>query len=201
MNTPADDKYLIKPNTRWQNVIIVTSVLIPIVVAILIYLPGSARLALIDVSILPHLNGMLNTATAACLLVSLLAILNKKIQLHKNANITAFALSALFLISYVTYHYMAAPTLFGDTDHNGLLSEAEKEATGATRTAYIILLLTHIVLAAAVVPLVLFSMYFSLSGQFAKHKRLSRFTWPVWFYVAVTGVIVYLMIKPFYFHP
>ena len=196
MSFPSQ-KPLLQPNTRWQNVIILVSVLIPVVVAVLIYLPSSARVELIDPTFLPHMNGLLNSATALCLLVSLAAILNKKPVLHKNANLTAFGLSAVFLVSYVVYHYTAVPTLYGDTNHDGLLTDIEKAAAPA-RGAYIALLLSHILLAVAVVPLVLFSMYFSFTGQFAKHKRLSRFTWPVWFYVAVTGVIVYWMIRPYY---
>jgi len=192
-----EPKALIKPNTRWQNVLIIISVLIPIVVAILIYLPPSARVELMDVHVLPHLNGMLNTATAIALLVSLGAILTKRPNTHKNANFIAFGLSAIFLVCYVLYHYSAAPTLYGDLNHDGILTDLEK-ANAPYRGLYVGLLLSHIVLAVAVVPLVLFSMYYSLSGQFAKHKRLSRFTWPVWFYVAVTGVIVYLMIRPYY---
>ena len=188
----------IRPNTRWQNVIIVTSVLIPVVVAILIYLPDTARIADFDVSFLPHLNAALNSATALCLALSLWAILTQRVQTHKLANMTAFVLSATFLISYVIYHYAATHTLYGDLNHDGLLSDTEKAAAGSMRTIYFLLLISHILLAAAVVPLVLFSMYYSLSAQFAKHKKLSRYTWPVWFYVAVTGVIVYAMISPFY---
>jgi len=191
-------KHLIEPNTRWQNVIITASVLIPVVVAILIYLPNNARLSFMQVGFLPHLNGILNSATAFSLVISLIAIGQRNLEAHKIANLTAFFLSSIFLISYVVYHYTAPPTTFGDTDHDGILSEIERSAVGGLRTAYLILLLSHIILAVAVVPFVLFSMYYSLSGQFSKHKKLSRFTWPVWFYVAVTGVIVYLLIRPYY---
>jgi putative membrane protein len=195
-----ETSYPLKPNTRWQNVIIVTSVLVPIVVAILIYLPSSARINLLDVSFLPHLNAILNTATAICLAISLIAILDEKVKIHKLANTSAFFISALFLVSYITYHYTAAPTVFGDTDHNGILSEAERVAAGSSRTLYVGVLLSHILLAAIVLPFVLFSMFYSLSGQIERHKRLSRITWPIWFYVAVSGVIVYGMISPFYNH-
>jgi putative membrane protein len=194
----SNDKYIIQPNSRWQNTIIVVSVLIPLVVAVLIYLPPSARLDLLEVGILPHINGMLNSATAVCLLISLFAVKSGRLQVHKVANLSAFFLSALFLVSYVLYHYLSIPTVFGDTDHDGILSEVERATAGGARNTYILLLLSHIVLAAAVVPLVLFSMYYSLSGQIARHKKLSRFTWPVWFYVAVTGVVVYILIRPYY---
>lgn len=193
----SDYARAIEPNSRWQNVIIITSVLIPIVVAILIYLPYDARISSLDVSFLPHLNAFLNSATALCLVLSLWAILNKKIRIHKMANITAFTLSAIFLVSYVIYHYAAPPTLYGDSNHDGLLSEAER-AAATGRGMYVGLLLSHILLAAGVVPLVLFSMYYSLSGQFSKHRRISRITWPIWFYVAVTGVVVYALIRPYY---
>ncbi len=189
---------LLAPNTRWQNVIIVTSVLIPIVVAILLYLPYDARIEGLDVSFLPHLNAILNTATAVSLSVSLWAILRGNIATHKLANTTAFFLSSIFLVSYVVYHYATPPTYFGDADFNGMLTDAEKAAAGTGRTVYVSLLLLHILAAAVVVPFVLFSMYYSLSGQFAKHKKLSRITWPVWFFVAVSGVVVYLLIRPYY---
>jgi putative membrane protein len=189
---------LIQPNSRWQNVIIALSIVIPVLVAVLIYLPVSARIADLNTRFLPYLNAWLNSATALALIISLIAIVNNNVRVHRMANSIAFGISALFLVSYVIYHYTTEPTPFGDSDFNGILSETEKTAIGSERVIYLMLLLSHIALATVVVPFVLFSMYYSLSGQFDKHKRLSRFTWPLWFYVSVSGVLVYYMIEPYY---
>jgi putative membrane protein len=98
--------------------------------------------------------------------------------------VTAFVLSSFFLISYVTYHYQAAPTTFG--------------GEGTIKMIYYFILITHIILAAIIVPLVLLSVYFAVSAQYVRHKKVSRWTFPLWLYVAVTGVVVYLMISPYY---
>jgi putative membrane protein len=100
--------------------------------------------------------------------------------------LSAFSISCIFLVSYVAYHFQAAPTKFG--------------GTGIVKGIYYFLLLTHIVLAAVVVPFVLFSLYFALTKQIARHKKVVKYTFPIWLYVAVTGVIVYLMISPYYIH-
>jgi len=188
----------IAPSLRLRNLIIIVSILIPVVVAVLIYLPQSARLSDLDVSFLPHLNALLNSATALALIVSLVAIKRGNRVLHQLANQSAILLSVLFLVCYVVYHYTAPSTMYGDGNGDKVLDSAEAMAVAGTRSIYLVLLLSHIVLATVVIPFVLFSTYFSLSGQFEKHKKLSRFTWPIWFYVAATGVIVYWFISPYY---
>ncbi len=110
----------------------------------------------------------------------------------------AFCLSSLFLISYVIYHYHGPQTKYGDIDHNLALDAAEIAAVGFTRTIYYIILFTHIILAAVVVPFVLFAIYFGISNQLGKHVKIVKWTFPIWLYVAVTGVIIYLMISPYY---
>jgi len=112
--------------------------------------------------------------------------------------LTAFFLSGLFLLSYVTYHYLATESKFGDTNHDGSVDELELAAAGTIRYVYYFILLTHIVLSIAIVPMVLFTVYRSFSGQFEKHKKLARFTFPLWLYVSITGVVVYLLIAPYY---
>jgi len=112
--------------------------------------------------------------------------------------LAAMVLSILFLISYIGHHLFAGETRFGDLDHDGLLSDSEKTAAGSLRIIYYVLLGTHIPLAAIILPFILFSAYRALTGEFDKHKKLVRITWPVWFYVALTGVIVYWMISPYY---
>ena len=112
--------------------------------------------------------------------------------------LTAMALSVLFLVSYICHHLFAGETKYGDLDHNGMLSMDETMRAGAVRMFYFIILITHIPLAAIILPVILFTAYRSMIGEFARHKKLARITWPIWFYVAVTGVVVYFMISPYY---
>jgi len=147
---------------------------------------------------LPLLNAILNGSCSVLLIFSLIAIKRKNIQLHKKLNLTAFVLSALFLISYVTAHYFIPDTKYGDLDHDGIMSATEKAAVSGIKPVYLIILLTHIFFAVAVLPLVLLSFYYGLTDQRAKHRKLTRFSYPIWLYVTVSGVVVYLMISPFY---
>lgn len=147
---------------------------------------------------LPKLNAVLNGTCSLLLICSLIAIKNKKIAIHKKLNLSAFALSSLFLISYVTAHYFIPDTRYGDLNHNGILEDLEKAAVSGIKPFYLILLLSHILLAVAVLPMVLLSFYYGLSDQRDKHRRLTRFSYPVWLYVTISGVLVYLMISPYY---
>ena len=147
---------------------------------------------------LPTLNAVLNGLCSMLLILSLLAIKNKNIALHKKLNLTAFALCSLFLISYVTAHYFIPDTKYGDIDHDGIMSAAESAAVSVTKPIYVIILLSHIFLAAAVLPLILLSFYYGLTDQRQKHKKLTRFSYPIWLYVTITGVVVYLMINKYY---
>ena len=147
---------------------------------------------------LPKLNAVLNGSCSILLLVSLYFIKQRNITMHKRVNIAAFCLSSLFLVSYILFHWMAPETKFGDVDGNGIATDAEKAAVGGIRYVYYVILITHIVLAALVLPLILMSFYRGLQMQVEKHKKLVRWTFPIWLYVTVTGVIVYLMISPYY---
>jgi putative membrane protein len=147
---------------------------------------------------LPAMNAIINACCSLLLISSYLAIRKKNITLHKKLNLTAFCLSALFLLSYVTVHYFIPDTKFGDLNHNQIIDPEEKVQISSIRPFYLFLLLSHILLAAIVLPLVLISFYFGLSGQNEKHKKIVRFSFPIWLYVTITGVIVYLMISPYY---
>ena len=151
-----------------------------------------------DVHLFAKINAGINTAVALLLIAGLLSVKQKKYLLHKRIMMTAMLMSILFLASYICHHLFAGETRFGDTDHNGIVTEAEKALVSKTRIIYYILLGTHIPLAGLILPFILFTAYRSLIGEFAKHKKLARITWPVWFYVAVTGVAVYWMISPYY---
>lgn len=137
-----------------------------------------------DVHIFARINATINSIVAILLLVGFFAVKMKKYLLHKRIMLTAIVLSSLFLISYICHHLLAEETKFG--------------GTGTTRYIYYFILGTHIVLAGIILPLILFTAYHALIGEYNKHKKLVRITWPVWFYVAVTGVAVYWMICPYY---
>lgn len=147
---------------------------------------------------LPKLNAILNGTCSVLLVFSLIAIKQRKIELHKKLNITAFVLSALFLVSYVTAHYFIPDTKYGDSNHDGLMSPEESALVGGIKPLYLVLLLSHIFLAVVVLPMVLLSFYYGLTDQREKHRKLTRFSYPVWLYVTITGVLVYWMISPYY---
>ena len=150
----------------------------------------------------PHLfataNAWINSTVAILLLAGLMAIMNKKYMLHRRIMIAAIILSICFLLSYICHHLFAGETKFGDLDHNGIVSETEKAAAGSERIIYYILLATHIPLAGIILPFILFTAYRAATGDYYRHRKLARITWPIWMYVAVTGVIIYWMIRPYY---
>ncbi len=147
---------------------------------------------------LPMVNAILNGTCSVLLIFSLLAIKKRNIPLHRKLNLTSLLLSSLFLICYVTAHYFIPDTKYGDVDHNGMLDAAESAAVSGIKPVYLVILLSHIFLAVIVFPMVLLSFYYGLSDQREKHKKLTRFSYPIWLYVTITGVVVYLMISPYY---
>lgn len=151
-----------------------------------------------DVHLFAKANAIINSCVAVLLVAALIMVKQKKYVLHRNLMMVAMVLSILFLVSYICHHLFAGETRFGDLNHDGILDETEKAAAGSSRMIYYILLGTHIPLAGIILPFILFAAYRGLTGEFDKHKKLVRITWPVWFYVAVTGVIIYWMISPFY---
>ncbi|HQW00647.1 MAG TPA: DUF420 domain-containing protein [Bacteroidia bacterium] len=136
------------------------------------------------VSFLPKMNAFLNGGTTILLLFSLYFIRRKNIAMHKKLNITACALSTVFLLSYVTFHSFGVETKF--------------PVDNPMRPVYLTILITHIILAAVVLPLVLLSLYRGLTNQVSSHKKITRWSYPIWLYVTITGVVVYLMISPYY---
>ncbi len=137
-----------------------------------------------DVHLFAKANAIINSLVAVLLLAGLLTAKRKSYVLHKKIMLSAIMLSVLFLLSYIGHHLLAGETKFG--------------GTGNIKTLYYFILITHIPLAAIILPFILFTAYRGLTGEYEKHKKLVRITWPVWFYVAVTGVVVYLMISPYY---
>ncbi len=151
-----------------------------------------------DVHVFAKTNAIINSIVAVLLLAGLFTVKQKKYELHKKIMLTAISLSVLFLLSYIAHHLLAGDTKYGDVNHDGIVSLDEKTLAGNLRMVYYFILLTHIPLAAIILPFILFTAYRALTGEYDKHKKLVRITWPVWFYVAVTGVVVYLMISPYY---
>ncbi len=137
-----------------------------------------------DVHLFAKANAIINSCVAVLLVAALAAVKAKKYVLHKNLMLTAMFLSIFFLVSYICHHLFAGETKFG--------------GDGTEKMIYYIILFTHIPLAGIILPFILFSAYRAMTGEFDKHKKLVRITWPIWFYVAVTGVIVYWMISPYY---
>lgn len=147
---------------------------------------------------LPMLNAFLNGSCSVLLIASLWAIKKRNIELHKKLNLTAFLLSSLFLISYVTAHYVIPDTKFGDVNHNEVLEQTELALVSGIRPIYLVILLSHIFLAVIVLPMILLSFYYALKDDRVKHKKITRFSYPIWLYVTITGVVVYTMISPYY---
>lgn len=151
-----------------------------------------------DKHIFALINALLNATVALALVAALVKIKQKKYQAHKNLMLLALVLSVLFLVTYIAHHLFAGEAKFGDTDFDGMVSPAEAAAVGNLRPLYLVVLSTHILLAATSLPFILFTAYRGLTGEYEDHKRKARFMWPIWFYVAITGPLVYMMIKPYY---
>lgn len=167
--------------SKYRVWIWVISILIPVVVALLfmIRIPNVAPL-----SFLPPIYATINGITALLLLIAYIAIRNKNIRLHKQLMKISIGLSLIFLVLYVAYHMTSDPTPYG--------------GEGAIRFIYYFILITHIMLSIGIIPLVLISYVRAISNLFVEHKKIARYTFPIWMYIAVTGVIVYLMISPYY---
>jgi putative membrane protein len=171
---------------KFLPLIITAAVAIPVVVAILAFMPKIDFPEGFDVYKLPALNAVINGSTFLILIFALSAIKKGNVALHKRLMTTAIVLSLVFLISYVLFHAATEQTKYG--------------GEGAMRTVYFIILITHILLAIAIVPLVLISYVRAISEKFDRHKKIARITLPIWLYVTFTGVVVYLMIAPYYPH-
>lgn len=177
---------LVGNEARVKGWIIAISVIIPLAVAVLIFMPSKIDLGVEWVYFLPHLNAVINTAATIALIVGLVFIKKGNVPFHQASMTVAFVLGAIFLVSYVIYHAAAESTTFG--------------GEGAIRSVYYFLLLTHIVLAAVALFPILFAYYYGYTDQRVKHRKVVKFAYPIWLYVTITGVVVYLMISPYYLH-
>lgn len=186
-----------KKDKTARVIIYTVSIIVFITVAVLSRVKLNVNLGF-DVHIFAVINAIINSLVAVLLLIGLMAAKQKNYLLHKRIMLTAIVLSILFLLSYIAHHLLSGDTKFGDLNHDGMLDVEEKLQVGNTRFMYLILLLTHIPLAAIILPFILFTAYRALIGEYDKHKKIVRVTWPIWFYVAVSGVLVYWMISPYY---
>jgi putative membrane protein len=182
----AKGNSLLENEGKVKGWLIAISVIIPVVVAILIFMPAKLDLGADWVYFLPHLNAVINSAATVALIAGLVFIKKGNIQYHRASMTVAFGLGAIFLVAYVIYHAAAESTTFG--------------GEGFIRGIYYFLLLTHIVLAAVALFPILFAYYYGYTDQREKHRKIVKFAYPIWLYVTVTGVMVYLMISPYYNH-
>lgn len=171
--------------SKFKTPIILVSIIIPIAVAILFSVKLKDFGIIVEpLSFLPPIYAAINGLTAVLLIAAVISIKNGNRKLHEKLMTSAIACSVVFLVMYVAYHLTAESTKFG--------------GEGIIRTVYFIILISHIALSVIIIPFVLFTYARALSGNFERHKKLARITFPLWLYVAVTGVIVYLMISPYY---
>lgn len=166
---------------KYKKLIIALSIVIPVAVAALFGIP---KIKGVDTHFLPPIYASINGLTAVFLITALIAIKNKKQKLHENLMNVSIGLSVSFLLMYIAYHITNEATPYG--------------GTGIMKYVYFFILITHILLSVIIIPLVLFTYVKAWSGKFEQHRKLAKITFPLWLYVAVTGVVVYLMISPFY---
>lgn len=180
----ANNGAMLQGEAKVKNWIIGISIVIPLAVAVLLFMPAKIT-ALGDwVYFLPHLNAVINTTASVALIIGLIFVKQKKYGYHGAMMTIAFVMGAIFLVSYVIYHASAESTSYG--------------GEGFIRTVYYFLLITHIIFAAVALFPILFAYYYGFTDQREKHRKVVKFAFPIWLYVSVTGVIVYLMISPYY---
>ncbi len=175
----------LQPDIQLEKKLNLLAYVVSVVVLLLVGLMRRVKIDVgIDFHFLPPIHASLNALTAVILLVALYFIKNKQVENHRRAIYAAMVCSALFLISYVLYHFTTPETRFG--------------GEGSIRTVYFILLLTHIVLAAVTLPFILLTFNRAYTWQIERHRKMARWVFPLWLYVAITGPICYLMLKPYY---
>ena len=173
----------------------IVSIAIPVVVAILftVRIPGIERMGF-----LPPIYATVNALTAIVLIMAIIEIKKGNRKTHERFMKLAIGLSVIFLLMYVAYHMTSDSTKFGDTNGDGTLSDIESSALGVVKYVYYFLLFSHILLSVTVIPFVLITYVRAINGDFKMHKKIAKITFPLWLYVAITGVVVYLMISPYY---
>jgi len=169
---------------RGPAIIIAISIIVPLVVVVLMFMPERYNFLGVESGLFPLFHAILNGSTALLLATGYVLIKNNKRISHRAVMTTAFVLSAIFLVSYVISKISNEPVPYPED--------------GPYRLLYLFILITHIVLSGIILPLVLYTMYFAWNKKFAKHKKIARWTFPIWMYVAITGVAVYVFMFPYY---
>lgn len=172
-----------KNDKRANLLIILFSVIVFVAVVFLSKIKLEVELPF-DVHVFAKINAVINSAVSVLLVVALIAVKNGQYKLHKSLMLTAMILSLLFLVSYICHHLLSDSTTYG--------------GEGTIRYVYYFILISHILLAAIILPFILYTSYRALIAEWPSHRKLAKITWPIWFYVSVTGVVVYYMISPFY---
>ena len=172
-----------KNDVKAKALIIAVSIIVFVAITVLSRVKLDVQLGF-DKHLFAKINAAINSTVSVLLVVGLIAVKSKNYILHKRIMITAIILSSLFLVSYICHHLFTGETKFG--------------GEGTVRYIYYFILGTHIVLAGIILPFILFTAYRAMVGEWQKHKKLSKITWPIWLYVAITGVMVYFMISPYY---
>jgi putative membrane protein len=172
-----------KNDSRARILIISVSLIVFIAIVVLSRTKLNVSLGF-DEHIFAKINAVINSTVSVLLIAGLVSVKNKRYLLHKRIMLSAMLLSCLFLLSYICHHLFAGETKFG--------------GQGTIRYIYYFILGTHVVLAGIILPFILFTAYRALTGEWARHKKLAKITWPIWLYVAITGVLVYVMISPYY---
>ena len=186
MTKKIENKYSI-----WIKLI---SIIIPIVVAILFTIKIDYTLPVF----LPPIYSTINALTFVLLIISYIAIRKRKIKIHENLMKICIGLSLLFLVMYIAYHITSNSTIYGDINKDGIRDSLEKAEIGNLLYFYAFILISHIILSIALIPMVLTSYVRAIQKQFDPHKKIGKITLPIWLYVTITGVIVYVMISPYY---
>ena len=151
-----------------------------------------------DLNFLPPVHAVINATVAVLLVAAILAVKSGRILLHRKLMLSAMGFSVLFLLGYVAYHFTNMEILYGDANRDGLVSTEELQTVGTMRPVYLVLLITHILAAGVSLPLILLTFINAWTNRFEKHRSMARWVFPIWLFVAVTGPICYLMLRPFY---
>lgn len=190
---------MIKNDKKAHLVIWVFSAIVFLAISILDRITLDLRLPF-DKHIFALLSAIVNTMVSILLIAGFITIKLGHRRLHENIMLSTMGLSILFLVFYILHHLFTGETHYGDANLDGVLSDYERKVAGVARYVYYFIISSHILLAAITMPLVLYTAYRALIGEFYMHKQLVKLTFPMWLYVAITGVVVYLMISPYYRH-
>ena len=190
-----------QPNKPLEKKLNILAAVITVVVLALTGMMNNPKFKIhttIDLSFLPPFHSTLNALAGVALIFALYFIKNKNRKAHQNMIYTAMILSGMFLVSYVLYHFTNESVKYGDANFDGVVDATELAAVGSTRTIYLILLVTHVILAGLTLPFILLTFNRAYTNQFDRHKKMARWVYPFWLYVTISGPICYLMLRPFY---